>query len=83
MSSTKTRKTQIRRDRRKAKQSGYVREGKRKASKVGHGTAGDLRLHLDTIPAGKAPKKKRPVSAADITEANGRPWKPPDTEPEK
>ena len=40
MASTRTRKRQTRRDRRKAKQSGWRRPGKSNPRKVGHGGSG-------------------------------------------
>ncbi len=43
MSSSATRTRHARRDRRKAKQSGWKRHGKAKTSVVGHGTAGAVR----------------------------------------
>lgn len=51
--STKSRKRARRRDRRKAKMSGWRREGKQMGSHVGHGTSGGVTLTV----VSKQPKR--------------------------
>jgi hypothetical protein len=48
--SIKSRKRQRRRDRRKAKMSGWRREGKQMGSHVGHGTSGGVTRTVVTLP---------------------------------
>lgn len=45
MPNKKTRSRKTRRDRRKAKASGWAREGKSNPKKVGHGTGGSFRRY--------------------------------------
>jgi hypothetical protein len=57
----KTRKTQTRRDRRKAKESNWQREGKTKNSKIGHGNSGQplrqVNIQGKNIYVGETPVK--------------------------
>jgi hypothetical protein len=56
MANGKTRKRAVRRDRRKAKMSGWRREGKRTSSRIGHGQGGTQ----GTARAARADRRKPP-----------------------
>lgn len=58
MVSKKTRRKQHRRDRRKAKESGFNREGKTKIGRIGHGSTGGPMSRLEIKPV----KKSKPLT---------------------
>lgn len=64
MANRKNRKRATRRDRRKAKMSGWKRQGKKNSSKIGHGPGGGGQM-LMTIKNPMKKKKLAPINKGD------------------